>query len=90
MYVRIANSLVFRDIPAKKNQIIPFLTVMLKSHIDIGAYLANWALIWQWQMYLDVANQCKDNGLIEILVQAFAAGRQKYLMADRSTLEGHH
>ena len=61
---------------------------MLKSHV--GAYLANKALIWQWLMYIDVASQCKGNGLIEIFVKVFATGRQKYLMVDRSTLEGHH
>ena len=54
-----------------------------------------WALIWQsWRSSgngkcLDVASQCKGNGLIEIFAQVFATGRQKYLMADTSTLEGH-
>ena len=65
IWVCITNWLLFRDILAKKNfQLSPFLLVMLNSHI--GAYLANWALIWQWQMSLDVASQCKGNGLIEI------------------------
>ena len=40
-------------------------------------------------MSLDVASQCKGNELIEIFAQVFATGWQKYLMADRSTLEGH-
>ena len=50
----------------------------------LGPYLA------MAYMSLDVAGQCKGNGLIDIFVQVFATGRQKYLMADRSTLEGHH
>ena len=41
-------------------------------------------------MSLDVASQCKGNGLKQIFVQVFATGQQKYLMADRSALEGHH
>ena len=41
-------------------------------------------------MPLDVASQCKGNGLIEVFVQVLATGRQKYLLADRWTLEGHH
>ena len=88
IYVCITNSLLFRDILEKKIKLSLFLPVMLKAHI--GAYLANQTLIWQWQMSLDVASQCKGNGLIEIFVQVFGTGRQKYLMADGSTLEGHH
>ena len=88
IYVCITNSLLFRDILAKNFNLSPLFPVMSKSHI--GAYLDNWALIWQWQIPLDVASQCKDNGLIEIFVQVFVTVRQKYLMEDRLTLEGHH
>ena len=34
-----------------------------------------WALIWLWQMSLDVASQSKGNGLIEIFVQVLANSR---------------
>ena len=78
----------YRDILAKNFRLSTFRHVMLKG--QWGSYLANWALIWQWKMSLEVSSQCKGNGLIEIFVQVLVTGRQKYLMADRSTFNGHH
>ena len=50
------------------------------------------ALIGEREMSLhvsvDVASQCKSNGIIEIFVQVLVTSRQKYLLADRSTLGG--
>ena len=37
-------------------------------------------------MSLDVASQCKANEIMEIFVQVLVTSRQKYLLADRSTL----
>ena len=45
-------------------------------------------LIGKREMSLDVASQCKANGFIEIIVQVLVTSRQKYLLADRSTLVG--
>ena len=79
-YVCITNTLLFRDILAEKNfRLSTFRHVMLKE--QLGSYLANWALIWQWKMSSEVASQCKGNGPIEIFVQVLATGRQKYLLA---------
>ena len=44
------------------------------------------ALIGKREMCLDVASQCKASGIIEIFVQVLVTSRQKYLLADRSTL----
>ena len=60
-----------------------------KEYVWIGLLKCN-VFRWQWQISLDVASQCKGNGLIEIFVQVFATGRQKWQMTDRSTLEGQH
>ena len=43
------------------------------------------ALIGKREMSLDVASQCKANGIIEIFVLVLVTSRQKYLLADRST-----
>ena len=63
IYVCITNSLLFRDILAKKVRLSTFRHVMLKG--PLSSYLANWALIWKLKMSLEVASQCKGNGLID-------------------------
>ena len=89
IYISITNSLLFRDILAKKKlQIISIPPRNVRDHRG-----TNWhhgALIDKSQMSEDFTSQCKGNRPIEIFVQVLATGRQKYLMTDRSTLESHH
>ena len=65
-YICITNPLLSRDILANKLQILNIPTRNVEGGIGLlsgklGSYLANWALIWQWKMFSEVASQCKGN-----------------------------